>query len=447
MKKRSFIIILILVLGGISVFSKEIPSWLECDSVKAIESRIKRDFSLSLSEGTKKIRQLYPDIDTSKIRDAINSHYIETKVINGEEYMHYKSPKNFKLLSPTLRGKWIGRGTNPENEDIEMVRNILYHSLGNGDICCGKRIKYRFSIDVPKNKHIINDTLKVWMPVPLETTRQKNIKIHSTSQEDYVLSSGYNSNHNTIFFKKSVTEKSDSIVHFEYIGEYDTYGQYYSPEFIKKNIKPYDKHSNLYIKYTDVNHKHIINLKTLAYQIVKNETNPYLQSELVYDYISKTYPWAGAREYSTIESLPQYVLDELHGDCGQVALLYISLMRSLGVPAKWESGWMLHPWSQNLHDWAEVYFEGIGWVPVDVSFGRYVNSIEEQERKFFSTGMDNYRFATNNGICSPLYPSKEFIRSETVDFQVGEVECSKGNIFYPGWKRKLEVLSIEDIND
>ena len=139
------------------------------------------------------------------------------------------------------------------------------------------------------------------------------------------------------------------------------------------------------------------------------------------------------------------MLDELHGDCGQVSLLYISMMRSLGVPARWESGWMLHPWSKNLHDWAEVYFEGIGWVPVDVSFGRYVNSENENERNFFSTGMDFYRFATNTGICSQLYPSKKFIRSETVDFQVGEVECSKGNLFYPGWSKKLEVLSIEEL--
>lgn len=161
---------------------------------------------------------------------------------------------------------------------------------------------------------------------------------------------------------------------------------------------------------------------------------------MVYDYINKHFPWAGAREYSTIPCIPQYVLDEKHGDCGQVALLYISLMRTLGIPARWESGWMLHPGSQNLHDWAEVYFEGIGWVPVDVSFGRYVSSNNLAVQNYYSTGMDAYRFATNTGICSPLYPEKKYLRSETVDFQVGEVECSKGNLFYPGWKRKLEII-------
>jgi hypothetical protein len=59
--------------------------------------------------------------------------------------------------------------------------------------------------------------------------------------------------------------------------------------------------------------------------------------------------------------------------------------------------------------------------------------------------MDCYRFASNTGICSPLYPTKTFIRSETIDFQLGEVECSKGNLFYPGWKKRLDVISIQDI--
>ena len=285
------------------------------------------------------------------------------------------------------------------------------------------------------------------MPVPLETARQKNVNIISVSQHDYIQSNKANTCHNTLYFNKPITSECDSVIHFEYIGEFETYAQYFAPEYILENIKPYDKQSELYKHYTDLSHKHIINLDSLAQSIVGLETNPYLQSELIYDYISKTFPWAGAREYSTIECIPKYVLDEKHGDCGQVSLLYISLMRSLGVPAKWESGWMLHPWSKNLHDWAEVYFEGIGWVPVDVSFGRYVNCNNKREINYYSTGMDNYRFATNNGICSPLYPPKKFTRSETIDFQLGEVECSKGNLFYPGWKKKLEVLSITDIND
>lgn len=429
----------------LSMQASDYPTWLESDSTTAIQSRINSDFSLSLSEGIAEIQKLYPTLDTSNVRSYINNHYLETMIIDGQERMHRKSPRNLALLCPDIRGSWQGRGGDPDKEDIEMVSNIVAESKGDGSVSNGKRIRYQFTIEVPVHDFLVGDTIKVWLPVPIESARQKNVRIISTSHPNYVLSEGKGSEHNTMYFELPVTQATGQVLKFGYEGEYDTYAQYFSPEYITTHIKPFDKNSELYQKYTCVGHKHIINCDSLAKAIVGDEKSPYRQSELVYNYIASTYPWAGAREYSTIASLPQYVLDELHGDCGQVALLYISMMRSLGVPARWESGWMLHPWSQNLHDWAEVYFEGIGWVPVDVSFGRYVNSANEKIEHFFSTGMDCYRFATNTGICSPLYPTKKFIRSETVDFQVGEVECSKGNLFYPGWKKKLNVISITNL--
>ena len=448
MRKIRFIIAAIVGISALSTYANSLPLWVEQDSITAIDYRIQRDFSVKLDSGLLEIRSLYPNIDIPNANEIIQKHYIEVKSIKGELMMHRKSIRNFGLLTSSINNEnWQGRGANPDKEDIAMVKEILAETKGNGSICSGKRIKYKFSIDVPKYEFLLGDTLSVWMPVPLETARQKNVNIISVSQHDYIQSNKANTCHNTLYFNKPITSECDSVIHFEYIGEFETYAQYFAPEYILENIKPYDKQSELYKHYTDLSHKHIINLDSLAQSIVGLETNPYLQSELIYDYISKTFPWAGAREYSTIECIPKYVLDEKHGDCGQVSLLYISLMRSLGVPAKWESGWMLHPWSKNLHDWAEVYFEGIGWVPVDVSFGRYVNCNNKREINYYSTGMDNYRFATNNGICSPLYPPKKFTRSETIDFQLGEVECSKGNLFYPGWKKKLEVLSITDIND
>ena len=35
---------------------------------------------------------------------------------------------------------------------------------------------------------------------------------------------------------------------------------------------------------------------------------------------------------STIENIPEYVLDNRHGDCGQVSLLFITLCRISGIP-------------------------------------------------------------------------------------------------------------------
>lgn len=44
---------------------------------------------------------------------------------------------------------------------------------------------------------------------------------------------------------------------------------------------------------------------------------------------------------------------------------------------------MMHPRAWNLHDWAEVYFEGVGWVPVDQSFGIPAFARNADEEYFF----------------------------------------------------------------
>ena len=55
---------------------------------------------------------------------------------------------------------------------------------------------------------------------------------------------------------------------------------------------------------------------------------------------STTFPWAGAREYSTITNISDYALHAGHADCGQQTLLLITLLRLNGIPARWQSGWV-----------------------------------------------------------------------------------------------------------
>ena len=417
----------------------ENPVWLESDSASAIASRINRDFPYTVSE----IKQKIDFLDNKTIDKYIKKGYIETKMIGGKRMVHRKADSNVKLLCPELSG-FKGRGADADANDVKLVTDIVYSSNGDGGLTQKKRVKYRFTIDVPTVDAIKGDTLRVWMPIPLVTERQPSVKIISTYPEDYVLSTLDRSVHNTAYFVQPVGEEN---THFECVVEFEVGAQYFSPDYILANIKPYDENSELYKQYTSFEAPHIVDMTSLAKSIVGDEKNPYRCSEMVFDYIRKNFPWAGALEYSTIPCIPQYVIDGKHGDCGQVSLLYISMMRSLGIPARWESGWMLHPGALNFHDWAEVYFEGVGWVPVDASFGRYTPAGEENLIKFYSTGLDQWRLAANKGVCGEFFPAKTFIRSETVDSQTGEVECSKGNLFYPGWDQKLEILSVEDLGN
>ena len=103
---------------------------------------------------------------------------------------------------------------------------------------------------------------------------------------------------------------------------------------------------------------------------------------------------------------------------------------------------MMHPGAWNLHDWAEVYFEGIGWVPVDQSFGIPVFAQNPEEEMFFMGGIDAWRMIVNNDYSMPLYPAKKYPRSETVDFQRGEVEWSGGNLYFNQWDYDMEIVYL-----
>ncbi|MDE5629362.1 MAG: transglutaminase-like domain-containing protein [Muribaculaceae bacterium] len=424
------------------------PEWLETDSAAAISKRTAADFSLDREEMLRQVRAKYPEVTDADLDTFITHHYVEAMIIDGELRFHRKSPRNLGLLAPSFNGQNPPRGSKASEQRIAYVDSVLDFYAGKNKKGLAHKVKYRFTIDVPGNEAIEGDTLRVWMPVPLDNdrcNRQHDIHILDAYPADYILS-GTRSEHNSIYFEAPAPAPGDTA-HFEYTAEFVTSGKFRSAEDIMKNIKPYNTESPEYKRFTSFEAPHIVRLDSLAHSIVGNETNPFIMSEKVFDYIINRYPWAGAREYSTIPCIPEYVVTEGHGDCGQVSLLYISLMRTLGIPARWESGWMLHPGEVNLHDWAQVYFEGIGWLPVDVSFGRYTGAKRPETVTFYSHGIDAHRLAANTAVGKQFYPKKKFVRSETVDFQVGEVETGKGNLYYPAWNYEMQVISATPVEE
>ncbi|HOW89484.1 MAG TPA: transglutaminase-like domain-containing protein, partial [Elusimicrobiales bacterium] len=180
-------------------------------------------------------------------------------------------------------------------------------------------------------------------------------------------------------------------------------------------------------------------VRELSGKIVGGEKNPYLAARKIFAWVSENIPWAGAREYSTIDNIPDYGLSNRHGDCGIQTLVFITLARYNGIPAKWQSGWMLHPGKVNLHDWSEIYLEGYGWVPMDQSFGVLKAGGNDREKFFYLGGTDPYHLIVNDDYSVPLYPAKIYPRSETVDFQRGEVEWRGGNLYFDKWDYDMKV--------
>jgi transglutaminase-like putative cysteine protease len=57
------------------------------------------------------------------------------------------------------------------------------------------------------------------------------------------------------------------------------------------------------------------------------------------------------------------------GDCSEYASLMVALCRANGIPAKVVYGITTEHYNTPLHEWAEVYIDGIGWVAFDPTSG------------------------------------------------------------------------------
>jgi transglutaminase-like putative cysteine protease len=278
------------------------------------------------------------------------------------------------------------------------------------------------------------------MPFPRESLpRQKNVQLISVNSENYILADN-TAMQRSLYFEK-ITEAGKPLV-FSYSAEFETAAQYFNVE--SSQIKPYNTASEIYKKYTAERLPHIIfsnEIKQLTNEITSGLSNPFDKVKAIYYWINSNITWASALEYSTFECIPGYVLNTLHGDCGMQTLLFMSMARSAGIPCKWQSGWMLHPGELNLHDWCEVYYEGIGWVPLDQSFG--LQKTENQQLKeFYISGIDEFRLIINDDFGCDLEPQKQYFRSEPIDFQRGELEWKGGNIYFNNWNYHVSITTL-----
>lgn len=412
---------------------------------KDIIHRIEIDFNKSLDETLPLIKKYYPDVTNDQLRAWEESKALEKMKINGKDRYFARAAQNLFRIDKKAKAQKIKMDGEKNNDLVEFLEQNLptvIEEVKKSKRTTGKPLtmKFTYTLTVDADAVPAGEIIRCWLPFPREgNVRQQNVKLLSTGLDEYILAPN-SQLQRTLYMQKPAIAGEPAV--FEMAFSTTTRPQWFDLENAK--IKPYDKNSEPYKKYTNERNPHLLftpAVKAMSEKIVGEEKDPYRIVKKIFNHITDNYPWASAREYSTIENIPEYVIENNHGDCGQVTLLFMVLARYNGIPARWQSGWMLHPGNKNLHDWCEIYFEGLGWVPVDQSFGRQqVKNPEAQN--FFLGGLDAYRLIVNDDYGMPLFPAKQFLRSETNDFQRGEVEWKGGNLYFNQWDYLLELEYI-----
>ncbi len=408
--------------------------------------RIRKDFRKTRSEVLNDLKKYYADLTDEMLLNWENDKSLEMKIIDGEKrYFNNAVPNLFRINKEAKKQKDKVDGIKLGSLDVfleDYIPKVVEAASKDERYVLPIKMKIKYSLTVKPNVIPDGEVIRCWLPYPRETNpRQTNVQLLKVNKREYIIADVKNLQR-TIYLEEKAEKDQPTKFEMELI--FTSKAEFVNLFDDSKKIT-FSGNSEIFSKYTKEEFPHIVfseKIKNLSTQIVGDEKNPLQKLKKIFIWVDENIPWASAREYSTLTNIPEYALENRHGDCGIQTLVFMTLCRYNGIPAKWQSGWMMHPPEVNLHDWCEIYVDQYGWIPVDQSFG-IKNYLDESQKYFYLGGIDSYRFIVNDDYSKPLFPAKIYPRSETVDFQRGEVEWKGGNLYFDKWNYSMEVEYLE----
>ncbi len=137
----------------------------------------------------------------------------------------------------------------------------------------------------------------------------------------------------------------------------------------------------------------------LAREHTAGDTTPIQKARHIYDYVLATMRYDKSGEgWGRGDAV--WACTSKRGNCTDFHSLFIGMMRSSGIPARFEIGFPLPEDKTEgdiagYHCWAEFYLTGVGWVPVDASEAwknpakrEFFFGAHDTNRVFFTYGRD-----------------------------------------------------------
>lgn len=285
------------------------------------------------------------------------------------------------------------------------------------------------------------EKLRVTLPIPCMTDSQEEICIERVYPEGGTITTG-NLGQRVVFWEKELKRNESFSVVFSLIRR---------QKYIDFRRKPHGMEDWSSVRLDDVSEldPHIVFspfIKSLASEITAGAEGALEKARRIYDYVTLNVRYRFMPEYFCLENIPENCLRTLTGDCGIQALTLIALCRASGIPARWESGWVMRPDFCGCHDWARIFIAPWGWVHADPSFGGgAVRDGDEDRRRFYFGNVDPWRMAANNAFGADFDVPRDGWRCDPYDNQSGEAEYEEHALMWHELETSKEVLSADEI--
>ena len=384
---------------------------------KEMINRLPGQYPYSRSEAMDIIKQHVPDFTEDEFDKYVNDRIISWIYSHGEQRFFGRFFGTMCKTDPAFAQRAAASLPGSESAVTDSRNNNLNTSMRmvkeNGSVC--HKITVKATLKISDDIFRPGCTVRAWLPVPKNCDSQSEIEIISMSPAGGYISSP-DAPQRTIYWE----EKPESNHSYEVVYSYKSSIKYNDTD---KMTAPSAEQPNF---YTSEKAPHIVFtplIKELAEALSADCNGPIEKARAFYDYITLNKRYTFMPDYFNVDSIAEYCALNGTGDCGVLALLFITLCRSVGIPAVWESGLAVEPGFIGAHDWARFYAEPYGWLYADPSFGTgAVRVNNEERRRYYFGNRDAFRMVANSDFQSDFDPPSAGWRIDPYDNQLGELE-------------------------
>lgn len=384
---------------------------------RILAARIPAQYPYSYEDALALLRKQIRDFRDEELEALREENTAEWIYINGEVYFHELFFDNLIKTREDYGARFLGTlEDNEKNADLLKENVRLMGEKGGRTV--HMRLTTKLSLTPEAEKECMGKTACVYMPLPVEYAQVKNFRLlgFESAAGTFVSADRGDYPQRTARFETVI--RGGEIWRTEF--EFDNETPYHRPD--PSQVLPvqpsfYTGEEAPHIRFTPY-------LRELTETVTEGEKNPLLAAEKIYRYITSQIKYSFVRSYSTVEDIAEFTAVNRKGDCGFQALLFITMCRIAGIPARWQSGLYATPLTVGCHDWAQYYVAPFGWLSADCSFGGSAfRQGDERRRAYYGANLDPYRIPYASQFMHSFSKAEEGLRDDPYDNQSGEVFC------------------------
>lgn len=384
---------------------------------RILAARIPSQYSYSYEEALELLRANIRDFKDEELETLWEENTADWIYINGRVQFHELFFDNLMKTRDDYGARFLG--TMEDNEkNAALLRENVRLMEEHGGRTVHMRLLTRLSLTPEAEKACMGKTAHVYMPLPVEYAQVRNLRLlgfEGTAGEPVSVDNGSYPQRTARF---ETVIRGGEVWQTEF--EFDNETVFRNPDpsqVLFSQPSFYTGEEAPHIRFTPY-------LRELTRSVTEGEENPLLEAEKIYRFITSQVKYSFVRSYSTVEDIPEFTAANRKGDCGFQALLFITMCRIAGIPARWQSGLYATPLTVGSHDWAQYYVAPFGWLSADCSFGGSAfRQGDEKRRAYYGANLDPYRIPYASQFMHSFSREEEGLRDDPYDNQSGEVFC------------------------